>query len=169
MIKCDRRGYRARGTSSAVLRSSGPKQRPERVASMLGVSGETIRRDVPSNDMIAYLAGLFDGEGSVTYKQYLENRKTRPNPSLCWRLRLELAMTCKDTVEHIYKTLNIGWFGPRTVKPGNLPQWRWSVSFRGAYEVAKLFVPYAITKKVKLQNIIDHYDQDKGNQRRRKI
>ena len=38
---------RARGTSPAVLRSSGPKQRPERVATKLGVSGESVRRDVP--------------------------------------------------------------------------------------------------------------------------
>ena len=133
------------------------------------LDGESTRRGVPADDRkIAYLAGLFDGEGSVTYKQYLENRKTGPNPSLCWRLRLELAMTCKDTVEHIYKTLNIGWFGPRTVKPGCLPQWRWSVSFRGAYEVAKLFVPHAITKKIKLQKIIDHYDKEKGNQKRKR-
>ena len=42
--------YRARGTSPAVLRSSGPKQRPERVATMPGVEGESIRRDVPDND-----------------------------------------------------------------------------------------------------------------------
>jgi hypothetical protein len=41
---------RDRGTSSAVLRSSGPKQRPERVATILGVSGESIRRDVPADD-----------------------------------------------------------------------------------------------------------------------
>jgi len=86
---------RARGTSSAVLRSSGPKQRPERVATTLGVrGGESIRRDVPSNEMIAYIAGLFDGEGSVTYKQYLENRKTRPNPSFVFGgLRFR---TCHD-------------------------------------------------------------------------
>ena len=45
--KCDR----DRGTSSAVLRSSGPKQRPERVATKLGVSGESVRRDVSTNDM----------------------------------------------------------------------------------------------------------------------
>ena len=42
---------RARGTSPAVLRSSGPKQRPERVATTLGVSGESVRRDVPADDM----------------------------------------------------------------------------------------------------------------------
>ena len=47
---------RDRGTSSAVLRSSGPKQRPERVATMLGVSGESARRSV-STDEIDYQGG----------------------------------------------------------------------------------------------------------------
>ena len=43
---------RDRGTSSAVLRSSGPKQRPvKKVATTLGVSGESIRRDVSTDDM----------------------------------------------------------------------------------------------------------------------
>ena len=42
---------RDRGTSPAELRSSGPKQRPERVATKLGVSGESVRRDVSTNDM----------------------------------------------------------------------------------------------------------------------
>ena len=44
------KGYQARGTSPAELRSTGPKQRPERVATTLGVEGESIRRDVPDND-----------------------------------------------------------------------------------------------------------------------
>ena len=43
---------RDRGTSPAVLRSSGPKQRPERVATKLGVSGESVRRDVPADDNV---------------------------------------------------------------------------------------------------------------------
>ena len=43
---------RDRGTSPAELRSSGPKQRPERVATKLGVSGgESIGRDVPPDEM----------------------------------------------------------------------------------------------------------------------
>jgi hypothetical protein len=106
---------------------------------------------------IAYLAGLFDGEGSVMYKQYLEKRKNRPNPMFCWRIRLDVAMTDKNTIKHIYDTLMVGWWGPRTVRPGRKPQWRWSTSFRGANEVAKLFLPYAITKKEVLQKIVDHY------------
>ena len=43
---------RDRGTSSAVLRSSGPKHSAERPASKLGVEGESIRRDVPDNDNV---------------------------------------------------------------------------------------------------------------------
>jgi hypothetical protein len=45
---------RDRGTSPAELRSSGPKQRPERVATKLGVSGESVRRDVPADDMSVF-------------------------------------------------------------------------------------------------------------------
>ena len=44
------RGYQARGTSPAELRSTGPRQRPERVATMPGVEGESTRRGVPDND-----------------------------------------------------------------------------------------------------------------------
>ena len=40
----------ARGTSPAELRSTGPKQRPERVATKPGVEGESTRRGVPDND-----------------------------------------------------------------------------------------------------------------------
>ena len=42
---------RDRGTSSAVLRSSGPKHSAERPATTLGVSGESARRSVPTDDM----------------------------------------------------------------------------------------------------------------------
>ena len=44
------KGYQARGTSPAELRSSGPKQRPERVATTPGVEGESTGRSVPDND-----------------------------------------------------------------------------------------------------------------------
>ena len=45
------KSYRDRGTSSAVLRSSGPKQRPERVATTLGVRWESVGREVPADEM----------------------------------------------------------------------------------------------------------------------
>ena len=44
------KGDRVRGTYPAVLRFTGPKQRPERVATMPGVEGERTGRSVPDND-----------------------------------------------------------------------------------------------------------------------
>ena len=44
------KGDRVRGTYPAVLRFTGPKQRPERVATTLGVEGERTGRSVPDND-----------------------------------------------------------------------------------------------------------------------
>tara|TARA_Y100000289_G_C3794699_1_gene85886 strand:- start:95 stop:496 length:402 start_codon:yes stop_codon:yes gene_type:complete len=120
-------------------------------------------QDMQSESSIAYLAGLFDGEGSVMYKQYIEKRKNRPNPMKCWRIRLDVAMTDKETIKYIYDTLDVGWWGPRTVRPGRKPQWRWSTSFRGANKVARMFLPYAKTKKEVLQKIVDHYDKRNVN------
>ncbi len=62
---------RARGTSPAELRSTGPKQRPERVATTLGVEGESIRRDVPDNDN-EYRSG---GAYRAMLKLFRENLK----------------------------------------------------------------------------------------------
>ena len=78
---------RDRGTSPAVLRSSGPKQRPERVATTLGVEGESIGRDVPDNDNVfndktvsddyksggAYKAMLNMFADHVSEEEYLEH------------------------------------------------------------------------------------------------
>jgi hypothetical protein len=57
----------ARGTSPAELRSSGPKQRPERVATTPGVKGESIRRGVSLDEMdrreyLKFLKRFFKGE-----------------------------------------------------------------------------------------------------------
>ena len=57
----------ARGTSPAELRSTGPKQRPERVATTPGVKGERIRRDVSLDDIdrrdyLKFLKKFFKGE-----------------------------------------------------------------------------------------------------------
>jgi hypothetical protein len=114
-----------------------------------------------SSTEVAYLAGLFDGEGCAQYKQYWVKKKNKKNPAYCWFIRLELAMTDEKTIKYVHDSLKIGWFGTRKVKPGRKPQWRWSTSYRGANEVAKMFLPYAQTKKTMLQKIVDHYGDKK--------
>ena len=48
----------------------------------------------------AYLAGLLDGEGCVTYKKYWDRkRKDRPRKYFCWRIQMEIVMTHRPTIQ----------------------------------------------------------------------
>ena len=118
-------------------------------------------------DHAIYLAGLFDGEGCVQFLR--RNRKKTKKKRTCYYnglvCSLDIAMTDEATIKHIYDTLAVGWWGPRTVRPGRKPQWRWSTSFRGANKVARMFLPYAKTKKEVLQKIVDHYDKKSSSKR----
>lgn len=106
----------------------------------------------------AYLAGLMDGEGCVTYKKYWSSkRKNRPKEYYCWRIQLEIVMTDKDTIQWCCD--NFG--GNLCLKPrknGYKMQYRWRRGFRDAYKIAKQIHSHAITKKDKLKEIIKHYE-----------
>ena len=39
-------------------------------------------------------------------------------------------------------------------------QYRWRRCFRDALKIAKAIIPYSITKKEKLQQVIDHYEKN---------
>ena len=114
---------------------------------------------------VAYIAGIFDGEGSVDYAQRMEKKKeTRPRAYLTWRIRCEVSMTNKDVMEWIHKkvcdgslNLNIKNISPRA-KPHWKDQWRWRCTHRDALKFAKMIIPYAKVKKEKLQQIIKHYE-----------
>ena len=112
---------------------------------------------------IAYIAGLFDGEGSVSYYQRKEKRKGKKRAYDFWIIRCELSMTDRYVVEWMHKVLGIGtvikrlptksWTGKKT-------QWRWRCGYRDALIFAKLLWPYAQVKLHKLEMIIDHYDSE---------
>ena len=113
----------------------------------------------------AYMAGLFDGEGSVDYKQRMETkRKNRPKAYLIWKITCEMAMTDEDTVRWFHKTIGTGSVNKLDKskqaggKPHHKMQWRWRTSHRDALKFAKHMLPYAKTKKEKLQKIIKHYE-----------
>ena len=108
------------------------------------------------SENLAYLAGLLDGEGCVTYKQYWDRkRKDRPHKYFCWRIQMEIVMTHKPTIQWCADT-----FGGKVYeKPRKTHkmQYRWRRSFRDALAIAKAIIPYSVTKKEKLQQVIDHY------------
>ena len=111
---------------------------------------------------IAYIAGLFDGEGCVTCKQRKTKRKDRGGKVYNqWYIRCEMNMTDKAVIEWVHETLGFGWSKEKIskTKPSHHKrQWRWSCGYRDALKFAKLLWPYAQIKLHKLEQIIDHYE-----------
>ena len=103
----------------------------------------------------AYIAGLFDGEGSVDYAQRWEKR-TKGKYKV-WRIHCEISMTDKYVIEWLCEVLGFGTVRPKKVKEGMKLQWRWRCGFRDAYSFAKIVWPHAQVKLHKIEQIIDHY------------
>jgi hypothetical protein len=111
------------------------------------------------HEVMAYIAGLVDGEGCITYKQRLEHRKGKPRAYKYWNIRIEINMIDKETIDYVHKTLDCGNTDHRPPYPHqNHGQYRWRCSHRDALKVAKQLVPFSITKKDKLEQIIKHYE-----------
>lgn len=112
----------------------------------------------------AYIAGLFDGEGSIYYKLTKRIRHDRPGKPIhnTWVIRMEIAMTDKSVLVWLHETLGCGTLGPRKVKKGNKPQWRWRCCYHDAYYVCRVIWPFAHVKLDKIQKVIDHYSENKG-------
>jgi len=118
----------------------------------------------------AYLAGLFDGEGSLQYKKAWEKKKKHKGEGYrkthAWRINMEIAMTDEPVIRWVHETLKVGSVIKRNVKGltkggGRYKtQWRWRCSHRDAYGVAKLMWPFAQVKLHKLEQIIDHYEPE---------
>ena len=110
---------------------------------------------------LAYIAGLFDGEGCVSYKQYDRKRPHNKRAYPTWSIRLEISMTDQSVLKWIHEILKVGTVNPKRYKTkytlGWKKQWRWRCQHREAYYVARLLWPYAHVKLDKIQKIIDHY------------
>jgi len=119
---------------------------------------------------IAYIAGLFDGEGCVQCKQRIAIKKKHKGPgtrkSKEWRITMEMSMTDESVIRWVHEILEVGTvrLNIKNKSPSSKPhwkdQWRWRCGFREALYVAKLLWPYAQVKMHKLEQIIDHYEPD---------
>ena len=119
---------------------------------------------IPDTDK-AYIAGLFDGEGSIYYKKLKQKRHNRPGKPIhnVWSIRMEIAMTDYSVLVWLTEVLGCGKLNPRKVKPGRKKQWRWRCSHRDAYYVCCLIWPWSHVKLDKVQQIIAHYANNKLN------
>ena len=113
----------------------------------------------------AYLAGLFDGEGSIDFTKRKE--KKRSGIYDCRRVSMEISMTDQSVIRWVHEVLGVGTVvkkprkGLRKNGTKYLMQWRWRCTFRDAYYVCRVLWPYAHTKLPKIQQVIDHYSKEK--------
>ena len=115
----------------------------------------------------AYIAGLFDGEGCVTYKHRMKKRGEDKKAYPTWDIRMEINMTDKSVIQWVHETLVVGTFGkkpPGKGQMGRKMQYRWRCGFRDVYYVCKILWPYAQVKLHKIEQIIDHYNPEVGNE-----
>ena len=113
----------------------------------------------------AYIAGLFDVEGSVDFTKRKE--KKRNGTYSCRRISMEISMTDQSVLMWLHEVLGVGTLtkkprkGLRKNGTKYLMQYRWRCTFRDAYYVCRVLWPYAHTKLPKIQQVIDHYSQGK--------
>ena len=120
---------------------------------------------------IAYIAGLFDGEGSIHFKRGPEKKKkhngTGHRISNSMRISMEITMTDHSVLIWVHEVLGVGTLTPKKVKGKRkdgtkyLNQYRWRCTFRDAYQVCLLIWPFAHVKLPKIQQIIEHYTSEK--------
>ena len=80
----------------------------------------------------AYIAGLFDGEGSIYFKRGIEKKKKHKGKGYRLSNSMRISM-----------------------------QYKWRCTFRDAYYVCCLIWPWSHTKLEKVQQIIQHYSDHK--------
>ena len=122
-------------------------------------------------DTIAYIAGIFDGEGSLHIKRSPEKKKKHKGKGYrmtnAMRISMEIAMTDQSVLMWLHKVLNVGTLtkkprkGLRKNGTKYLMQYRWRCTFRDAYYVCCLIWPWAHTKLPKIQKIMEHYANKK--------
>ena len=121
----------------------------------------------------AYIAGLFDGEGSIHYKRGIERKKKHKGKgyrlSNSMRISMEITMTDYSVLVWVHETLGVGTLrkkprkGKRVDGTPYLMQYKWRCTFRDAYHVCCLIWPWSHTKLEKVQQIIEHYTRIKMN------
>ena len=106
----------------------------------------------------AYIAGLFDGEGSVDFAKRKEKRGN------VQAILMRIEMTDENVLNWVHETLGVGTVRKRNRSPSRKAHWKdawvYSVRFRDALHVCKILWPHAIVKLHKIEQIIDHYEPD---------
>ena len=80
---------------------------------------------------------------------------------------MEIAMTDQSVLIWLHEVLGVGTLktvkGTRKDGTKYLKQYKWRCTFRDAYQVCLLIWPFAHVKLDKIQQVIEHYSEEKLN------
>ena len=123
-----------------------------------------------SKSDIGYIAGIFDGEGSLYFARRREKKKKHNGKgyrySMSQRISMEITMTDEYVIKWIHEVLGVGTVvkkprkGLRKDGTKYLMQYKWRCTFRDCYYVCKLIWPDVKVKLQKVEKVIDHYSSD---------
>ena len=124
---------------------------------------------IPDTDR-AYIAGLFDGEGSIYFARRLEKKRKHKGEGYrlanAQRISMEITMTDKSVLMWVHEVLGVGTLvkkprkGYRKDGTKFLVQWKWRCTFRDAFYVCTLIWPWSHTKLPKITQILEHYQEN---------
>ena len=96
-----------------------------------------------SDPEAAWLAGVFDGEGSLVFYR-------RPNGKTGWAI--SIVNTCQELLDRCQVVTGAGYFGSKRVNSGNKPQYTWMVQRqRNIASLLRQMLPWLIVKREKAE------------------
>jgi hypothetical protein len=108
---------------------------------------------MPTDAEWAWFAGLFDGEGAVTV-----HVAGKPPATIMHRGKLAINMTDEDTLARV-RALFGGYIGKVQNTRVGRACWVWQSSGRDAAELARNMTRYSVTKRRRLEFIVQLYDE----------
>ena len=105
---------------------------------------------------LAYIAGLFDGEGSIQVQKYQASKNKR----WYWRLVARIANTDIRCLEFVRDTLGFGWVGlssrasAHKASHASKDCYQYCVTNRTVETFVKLLRPYLIVKAEKVDQLM---------------
>jgi hypothetical protein len=100
---------------------------------------------------MAYLAGLFDGEGTFCICRQPSTKSKDGHSNVYHHPKVRIGMSCKDTIKMVHESFKLGSFydeGVRKDRPTYKIMYRWEVGSRkDCVEVIEKLLPYLKTKK----------------------
>lgn len=104
--------------------------------------------------ILAYLAGLVDGEGSISIGSYAVTSIGTPQ----FTTYLSITNTNKDMIDWLFNnfgTKPIPYTSNQLSKNCRLPVWRWQITGDKLLHICEIILPYIVAKKRQVEIMIE--------------